>query len=443
VSYADFLASKRRVHHGVGVATDGIQLSPVLHDWQASMVRWALRKGRAAIFADCGLGKTFMQVSWAFALRVPTLILAPLCVAEQTVEQAAAIGIRVTYCQSQADIDAFVCRPDIVITNYERLDRFNPDAFGAVVLDESSILKAFDGKTRTALIKAFERTPYRLCCTATPSPNDIAELGNHAEFLGLMTRAEFLATWFVKIDQGLRTTEHYGWRLKGHARQPFWRWLASWAVALRTPSDIGYGDDGYLLPPLLVRDIVLRAEQPPEGALFHNMAVKGLSGRLAARRASLPDRVAAVADLTANDDQWLVWCGLNQESTALARAIPDAVEVTGADSYAEKVGAVQSFVKGDIRVLVSKVPILGFGMNFQHCHRMAFVGLGDSYEQYYQAIRRCWRFGQRHPVDVAIVVSEAEVGVVENVRRKEAAASALARELLLEMRDFERAEVCA
>lgn len=440
--YTDFLASKRRVHAGDGLS-GRVDLSPVLHDWQAAIVRWALRKGRAAVFADCGLGKTYMQVSWAFALRVPTLILAPLCVAEQTVEQAAALGIRIKYAQSQDDVDGFVARPDIVITNYERLDRFDPSRFQAVVLDESSILKAFDGKTRTKLIDAFQHTRYRLCCTATPSPNDISELGNHAEFLGLMTRPEFLATWFVKIDQGLRTTEHHGWRLKGHARQPFFRWLSSWAVALRTPSDIGYADDGYLLPPLQIHDVVLDAERPPDGALFHDMAVKGLAGRLSARRASLPDRVAAVAELVDNADQWLVWCGLNEESAALARAIPGAVEVTGADTYAEKVGAIQSFVRGDVRVIVSKVSILGFGLNFQHCHRMAFVGLGDSYEQYYQAIRRCWRFGQQHPVDVAIVVSEAETGVVENVRRKEAAAATLTRELLQEMRDFERAEVCA
>jgi len=276
---------------------------------------------------------------------------------------------------------------------------------------------------------------YRLCCTATPSPNDIAELANHAEFLGLMTRAEFLATWFVHDDAG--------WRMKRHARGPFFRWLASWAVALRTPSDLGYDDTGYILPELSIRDSVLHASKPPEGMLFHDMAAKGIQGRMAARCASLEDRVKAVAALVKKPGQWLVWCGLNTESDALGAAIPGAVNVSGADSYAVKRQAVQDFAHGKIRVLVTKPKILGFGLNFQHCHQMAFVGLSDSYETYYQCIRRCWRFGQEKPVDVWIVVSEAETGVVQNVRRKESAADALSKELLSEMREVERQEVCA
>jgi superfamily II DNA or RNA helicase len=401
-------------------------------------VRWALRKGRAAIFADCGLGKSFMQIAWADALGVPTLIFAPLCVAEQTVEEASKLDIEVRYAGGQSDVLS-----RISITNYERMDRFDPGAFGAVVLDESSILKSFEGKTRTRLIQAFAKTPYRLCCTATPSPNDTSELGNHAEFLGLMTRPEFLATWFVKADQGLRTTEHHGWRMKGHARDPFYRWLASWAVALRSPADLGYSDDGYRLPALTITDRVLDVARAPDGALFHDMGVKGIQGRLSARRASIDDRVAACADLARQPGQWLIWCGLNDESRAIAAAIPDAVEVTGSDSYAEKRAAVEGFMTGRIRVVVSKIPILGFGLNFQHCHQMVFVGIGDSYEQYYQAIRRCWRFGQREPVDVYVVVSEAEAGVVQNVRRKEATADALSRELLQAMGTFERDELCA
>jgi hypothetical protein len=206
---------------------------------------------------------------------------------------------------------------------------------------------------------------------------------------------------------------------------------------------LGYDDTGYILPPLSIEDQVIRASRPPDGMLFHDMAAKGIQGRMAARCASLEDRVAATARLVRGRDQWIVWCGLNTESAALARAIPGAVEVTGADTYAEKRGAVEGFLRGEIRVLVSKIRILGFGLNLQHCHRMVFVGIGDSYEQYYQAIRRCWRFGQQHPVDVHIVVSEAETGVVANVRRKEEAASALSRELLSEMHDFEREELCA
>lgn len=435
--YRQFLASKRRVHAGDGLSAP-VKLPGMLYPWQAAIVRWALRKGRAAIFADCGLGKSFMQIAWANALNVPTLFLAPLCVAEQTVDEAAKLGIALHYAQTPEQI-----KGRLTITNYERLDRFDPSLFGAVVLDESSILKAFDGTTRTRLIETFKATRYRLCCTATPSPNDISELANHAEFLGLMTRVEFLATWFVKVDQGLRTVEHHGWRLKKHARIPFFRWLASWAVALRTPGDLGYDDAGYILPELLIQDTVIHAERPPDGSLFYDLAAKGIQGRMAARCASLKDRVAATADLVKRPGQWLVWCGLNTESDALARTIPDAVNVCGSDSYSVKRAAVERFVRGDIRVLVSKVSILGFGLNFQHCHQMVFVGIGDSYEQYYQAIRRCWRFGQAFPVDVWVVVSEAETGVVKNVRRKEAAADALSRELLGEMRDVERQEICA
>lgn len=437
MNYADFLSKKRRVENGLGINIPANSLPSVLYDWQNKLVRFALRKGRAALFCDCGLGKTFMQVAWARALDVPTLILAPLCVAEQTVGEAARLGIAVKYARDKSEADG----QQIVITNYERLEKFDPSAFDAVVLDESSILKSFDGKTRTALIQTFKDTKYRLCCTATPSPNDISELANHAEFLGLMTRPEFLATWFVHDDAG--------WRMKRHAVAPFYRWMASWAVALRSPKDLGYADDGFNLPPLSIRSEVLPSTAPVGDALFPEMGGKGLSGRLAARRTSLDDRVAAVKRMvqtgrTAHGGcQWLLWCGLNEESSALAQAIPGAVEVRGSDSYAEKSGAVNAFVRGDIRVLVSKLKILGYGLNLQNCHHMAFVGISDSYEQYYQGIRRCWRYGQKHPVNVHIVVSEAELGVVENVRRKELAAADLSGRLLEHLSVFEREEVGA
>lgn len=430
MSYAEFLSRKRRVWTGEGIEPSG--LPPQLFDWQAAIVRWALRKGRAAIFADCGLGKSFMQIAWAQALGVPTLFLAPLCVAEQTVAEAAKLGVSLVYAKRPSDAGA----APLVITNYERLDDFDVSAFGAVVLDESSILKAFDGKTKQRLIEACAPVKYRLCCTATPSPNDIAELANHAEFLGLTTRAEFLATWFVHDDAG--------WRMKKHAVAPFYRWLASWAMALRAPSDIGYSDTGFVLPPLTVHDHVLEMEGGVDGVLFPEMGVKGLSGRLSARRASMEDRVAAAVSLaTSNDEQWLIWCGLNEESDAVTESIPGAIDVAGADSYASKVYSVQEFLAGRIRVLVSKPKVLGFGMNFQHCHHMAFVGLSDSYEAYYQCVRRSWRFGQRHPVHAHVIFSEAEKVVVENVRRKERASRQLADELLEHMRDFEREEISA
>lgn len=429
MNYSDFLRSKERRFLGLGLEAG--ELPAPLYPWQSAIVRWALRRGRAAIFADCGLGKSFMQIAWANALGVPTLILAPLCVAEQTVAEAAKLGLALRYGRDESESDP----TGLTITNYERLERFDVERYPAVVLDESSILKAFDGKTRTKLIRAFSHTQYRLCCTATPSPNDISELANHSEFLGLATRPEFLATWFVHDEDG--------WRMKRHAVTPFYRWLASWAVALRSPSDLGYDSAGYDLPPLTIHERIVECSTPTAGVLFPALGMKGIGGRLAARRSSLDDRVAAVSQLVRDGEQWILWCGLNEESEALTRAVSGAVEVAGSDTYAEKVGAVKSFLSGETRVLVTKPKILGFGLNFQHCSRMAFVGLSDSYESYYQCIRRVWRYGQARPVDVYVVVSEAERAVVQNVKKKERHAADLASSLLEHMRDLERAEVVA
>jgi hypothetical protein len=359
------------------------------------------------------------------------LILAPLCVAEQTVAEGVKIGVECHY----ANGEATAADHRIVITNYERLDKFDTNAYAGVVLDESSILKSFDGKTRTALIKTFQHTKYKLCCTATPSPNDIAELANHAEFLGLQTRAEFLATWFVHDDKG--------WRMKRHARVPFFRWLASWAVAFRKPSDLGYSDEGFILPALTIKDYVIESASLP-GVLFPELGSRGLSGRLAARRGSLNARTDAVHNIVDEwGDTWLVWCGLNDESDALAKSLPRSVNVQGKDDYDVKLRAVTEFLNGTHRTMITKLKILGHGMNFQHCARMVFCGISDSYEQYYQGLRRCWRFGQTRPVEATIVVSDAERVVVDNVRRKEARADALATELLAAMREFEREELAS
>lgn len=427
MSYAEFLERKRRVWTGESISHNG--LPSLLFDWQAAITRWALKKGRCALFEDCGLGKTFQSLAWADAVPGRVLMLAPLCVGEQTVAEGVKLGVPVQYARTGAESAG-----KITITNYERLDAFHADDYDGVVLDESSILKAFDGKTRQRLIDTFARTKYKLCCTATPSPNDIAELANHAEFLGLMTRAEFLATWFVHDDEG--------WRMKGHARQPFYRWLASWAIAINKPSDIGYDDNGFVLPALEIHDHVLETETS-SGALFPELSVTGLKGRLTARRASLSERVECVTRLSQTDEAWIVWCGLNEESDALAESIPGAVNVQGSDSYDVKRRAVEDFVAGKIQHLISKFKILGFGMNFQHCRNMAFVGMSDSYEGYYQGLRRCWRFGQKRPVHAHIVVSQAEAVVVENVRRKQRAAQDMSRDLLVHMRDFERMELSA
>jgi len=426
MSYAEFLQRKQR--GWAGTAIPPADLPPKLFDWQTAIVRWAMRKGRAAIFADCGLGKTPQQLAWAQTVPGRVLILAPLCVAEQTVAEGVKFGVPVHYARGQATAEGH----RIVITNYEMLDRFDVSQFAGVVLDESSILKSYDGKTRTTLIQTFARTPYRLCCTATPSPNDIAELANHAEFLGIQTRAEFLATWFVHDDQG--------WRMKRHARQPFFRWLASWAVAFRKPSDLGYDDTGFILPALTIRNHVIESQSVAD-ALFPELGSRGLKGRLAARRGSLSARVDAVQAIVDEYDTWLVWCGLNEESDTLATLLPHSVNVQGSDDYEKKVRAVLGFQQGKFPILISKLSIVGFGLNLQHCARMVFCGLSDSYESYYQGLRRCWRFGQKRAVEATIIVSDAERVVVENVRRKEARANVLATELLSAMRDFEREEI--
>ena len=429
MSYAEFITRKSIRWDGRGFPVAALPEN--LFPWQAAVTRWAARKGKAAVFADCGLGKTPIQLSWAQATGQRAIILAPLCVAEQTVAEAAKFGVTAHYAADDSDV-----RDGINVTNYERLRKFDVARFGAVVLDESSILKAFDGKTRTNLIRSFADTPYRLCCTATPAPNDIAELANHAEFLGLMRTPEFLATWFVHDDAG--------WRMKRHAVAPFFRWMASWSCALRTPADIGYADDGYILPPLDIREVSVSCDVAPPGMLFAGMSDRGVKGRLGARRASLDDRLMATARLVdEHPGQWILWCGLNDESSRLAATIPGAIEVRGQDSHEDKIAAVRAFTEGRARVLVTKPRILGFGMNFQNCSQMAFVGIGDSYEQYYQCIRRCWRFGQARPVSAWIVTSEAELAVVENVKRKERDAALISEKLIENMRDFEREELCA
>lgn len=429
-TYDAFLASKRRIVQSVG-PTDPGEVHPILFPFQRDLVRWAVRKGRAALFADTGLGKTFMQLEWARLTGERTLILAPLSVARQTAREAAKLGIQVHYTRG-ALLDG------ISITNYEMVEHFDPANYGAVVLDESSILKALDGKTRKMLTAMFAATPYRLCCTATPAPNDIAEIGNHSEFLGVMPHHEMLSAFFV---HGSTDKEKDGWRLKGHAEDAFYRWLASWSMAIRYPSDLGYEDDGFVLPPLTVRPEFVESDYVPEGQLFFG-GLKGITDRTQVRRATVDARVdRAAAMVNGNTDQWIVWHGLNAEGEALVRAIPDARLVEGSQSPEEKASALEAFQDGAFRVLVTKPSIAGFGMNFQNAHRMAFVGLSDSWEAYYQAIRRCWRFGQKQPVEAAIVLSDAEGAIFENVMGKEREAKRMQERLIAHVAAFERAEI--
>lgn len=434
-SYADFLAAKRISAAPVGFDPDRASYPAGLFGWQADIVTWALRRGRAALFEDCGLGKTVQQLVWADQVvrhtGRPVLILAPLAVARQTADEGAKFGIAAQVVRDAAQVTG----PGIYVANYEVLHRFDPAVFAGVVLDESSILKAYDGKTRTAIIEAFQRTPYRLACTATPAPNDHMELGNHSEFLGVMTRTEMLAMFFVH-DGG----ETQAWRLKGHAEHDFWAWVASWAVMLRKPSDIGYSDEGFDLPPIGRHQISVDVEHQDgaaEGAQLYlfNVEARTLQERRNAKKVSLADRVAAAAALINGqpDEPWVVWCNLNAESTALAAAIDGAVEVTGSDPNEVKEQRMLDFAAGKIRVLVTKPTIAGFGMNWQHCNKMMFVGLSDSYEQIYQAERRCWRFGQRRPVEVYVITSELEGAVVRNIQRKQDDADQMARGMLRHM----------
>jgi hypothetical protein len=430
VSYADLLADKRRVAPALG-RLDAGDPNPLLFPFQADLVRWAVRKGRAALFADTGLGKTFMQLEWARLIGERTLIVAPLSVARQTARLAQKLGLEVPY--TRGDL-----HDGISITNYEMIEHFDPQDYGAVVLDESSILKALDGKTRRRLTEMFSDTSYRLCCTATPAPNDIAEIGNHSEFLGVMPHHEMLSAFFVhgSMDNGKD-----GWRLKGHAEDAFYRWLASWGMAVRKPSDLGYEDDGFALPPLGIRPEFVAADYVPDGQLFFG-GLKGITDRSAVRRATLDGRVARAAELVnATDDQWIVWHGLNAEGDALMAAIPGAVLVEGSQTPEEKAERLEAFQDGKYRVLITKGAIAGFGMNFQNAHRMVFVGLSDSWETYYQCIRRCWRFGQTEPVEVAIVLSDAEAAIYENVMEKEEEAQRMQARLIEHVAEFEREEI--
>lgn len=440
MSYGTFLESKRLV-----VAPAGIEDPPPLSDrlfpFQRDITAWALRRGRAALWADCGLGKGWMALEWARVVAAetdePVIILAPLAVAQQFRREGEKVGVHVTVCRSGDDVT-----PGVNVTNYDRLHRFDPETFGGVVLDESSCLKDYSSATRNALIAAFQRTPFRLACSATPAPNDHMELGNHAEFLGAMTRAEMLATFFCH-DGG----ETQVWRLKGHARADFWRWLCSWAVNIRKPSDLGYEDEGYDLPPLNIHEhiVPVGAEYAREAGTLFIDAASGLDAQRASRRSSLGARVKVCADLVNADssEPWLVWCDLNSESDGLAASIEGAVEVRGSDDPEDKEAALADFIAGGARVLVTKPSIAGYGLNMQRCARVAFVGLSNSFEAWYQAIRRTWRFGQARPVECHLILSDADGSVRANIERKRLAAEDMAAEMLQGMGEIQKTTVRA
>ena len=428
MSYADFISKKSSVDPATGLISIP-ELNPMLHAHQHDMVKWALARGRAAIFADCGLGKGPMQMEWATKQPHDALIVAPLAVAHQFVREAEKFGIDLSYAKDQSQITK-----RITVTNYERLENFHIEQFGAVALDESSILKNSSGAYSTWMIDAFKQTPFRLCSSATPAPNDVMELGTQAEFLGVMTRSEMLAMYFT--HDGGDTSK---WRVKGHAQAAFWSWMASWAVMIRKPSDLGYSDEGFILPPIHMHEQCVKVNSPTSGFLFA-VEAQTLQERQQARRDSIEDRVRACADIVnASDRPFLVWCNLNAESEALAAAIPGSVEVQGSDTDEHKEKAIEGFLNGSIRVIVSKPKIIGLGLNFQHCADMAYVGLSDSYEQLYQSIRRCWRFGQTKPVNVHIITAETEGAVVSNIKRKEREAEETYNNMIEHMKDLNAA----
>lgn len=424
MSYQSFIASKSFRPHSCGF--DAQITDSNLFDYQRDIVKWAIKKGRAAIFADTGLGKTRMQVTWADKISKKEngkiLILAPLAVKEQTIAEAESIGIHIG--------QGF----DIHIQNYEQLHNIDTDQYIGVVLDESSILKGIDSKTRQLVSEKFKHTPYRLSCTATPSPNDFMELGTQSEFLGVMSQVEMLAMFF--IHDGSDTSK---WRLKGHGKKRFFEWLATWAVFISKPSDLGYNDAGHELPELVFHEHII--DSGITEGLFAPVA-SGLLERNKARKDTVDARVEEAATIAnGTKGQCIIWCHLNDESEKLTSMIEGAVEVTGADDPDYKSKTMLGFASGKVKKLVSKPKIAGFGMNWQSCNTMIFVGLSDSWEQFYQAVRRCWRYGQRKPVHVHIVSADIEGAVLDNIKRKESQNAQLKKEMIAIMRDRTLAEL--
>lgn len=455
MDYNEFLNSKAVRAQAIGINVSPDAIHPMLFDFQRDITLWALRKGRALVGLDTGLGKTFIQLEWARLIAKRSLIIAPLSVARQTQREARKIGLEVKYVRYASE----VAGDGIYITNYEMAEQLDASVFGAVVLDESSILKSIEGKMRRRLTIQFGEVPYRLCCTATPAPNDNSEIGMHSEYLGIMRNNEMLASFFIHANKVTENMVEVGdgrmvkvktkqagslgqdWRIRNYAKGEFYRWMASWAMMLSTPSDLGYDDNGYLLPPLHIEPVFVDVDYKPDNQLFFT-GLKGIQDRTNVRRSTLNDRIAFSAELINNSsEQWIAWCGLQQEADELMAVLNDAREARGGDNPEERAKILEDFQDGKYRVLVTKPKVAGFGMNFQNAHNMIFIGLGDSWEAYYQCIRREWRFGQQHPVNVYIVLSEIERGIYDNVMRKEAMADEMKRELIANMQIVEKEEI--
>ncbi len=424
--YHNFLRKKNFYSHDNGFIIDREIIHPSLFEFQKDCVRWAIRKGRAALFHDAGLGKTRQQIEWMRIILENNsgdgLILCPLSVAEQSINEGKEIGVNIRYIKSDSEKD----EPGIYISNYERISDLGIN-YKAICLDESSILKSIGGKTKNRIFEQFANIPFKLSCSATPSPNDIAELANQVQFLDIMKREEMLARFFVHDENE--------WRLKGHAEHDFYAWVASWAVFLRKPSDLGYNDDGYNLPTLNIDHEIILSEYIPDGELFSITTLKGLQGRIDERKKTVNAKVERISEIiNLSNDQWIVWTGLNDESKQCAGLINNSIEIKGEHPIEYKNEMLWKFKKGEYKVLITKAKIAGYRMNFQNCHNMAFIGIGDSFEMYYQCIRRCWRFGQKKPVNVKICITNAEQDIVKNVKRKENENAIMMEHVIREMK---------
>ena len=431
-TYSDFLGKKTWDAVDSGFIAENI--NPMMYPFQQACVKWACKRGKAALFEDTGLGKTVQEAEFARLVhdhtRGDVLILAPLCVAQQTVGEAEKFGIDVNYCRNASQL-----RAGVNITNYEMIEHFESAEFAGIVLDESSILKSQTSKIRQYITDRFQTTPYRLSCTATPSPNDYMELGNQSEFLGIMKASEMLSMFFT--HDGGETSK---WRLKGHGKQRFWEWLATWAICIKKPSDIGFDDANYNLPPLNIIDHVVESSSSFDD-LLPGVATT-LTERRQAKKESMRERIKLAADIANNSDEgFIIWCHLNDESTALSESIPDAVEVTGSMSPGAKEKNIISFTVGESRAIVSKPSIAGFGMNWQHCRNQIFAGINDSWEEFYQAIRRSYRFGQHHEVNIHVITSSAEAAVLENIRRKQEQADDMSAQMIEHMKSIMQHEI--
>jgi hypothetical protein len=444
-AYRDFLATKSQLAEMGGF--EPTMLPDYLFPFQRQLTEWAVRQGRGGLFADCGMGKTPMELVWAQNVHEhtgkPVLLVTPLAVGFQIKAEAVKFSV-------DADIsrDGTAAAP-VTITNYERIEKFNPSDFAGVVCDESSAIKAFDGVRRAIVTEFLRQMPYRLLGTATAAPNDYVELGTASEALGQLGHIDMLNRFFINAQRtsdtraggrfGAKNKE--GWRFKGHSQDAFWRWVSSWARAIRKPSDYGYDDDGFILPTLEHRVTNVGARTARPDTLF-DVPASGLAEEREVLRRTIAERCEAAAAALEDASSAVAWCTLNDESSRLTKLIPGAVEVSGSDSVEAKEEKLQAFTRGQIRVLVTKPVIGAWGLNWQHCHRMSYFP-SHSYEQYYQAVRRSWRFGQQHPVTVDVVITDGGAGILADLQRKADQADAMFTALVAHMNNATRIQTGA